>query len=124
MEEQAEKILYISTHGPENPERASVPFVLANAALAMDIQATVILQGDAVWVAKKGIADDMPPGGGFPPIKKLIDTFLELGGNMWVCVPCVESRQIDEADLIDGVVTTAGGKVNLEAIAANAVFTY
>ncbi|WP_419655255.1 DsrE family protein [Desulfosarcina variabilis str. Montpellier] len=124
MEETAEKILYISTHGKENPERASVPFVLANAALAMDIQATVVLQGDAVTVAQKGVADDMPAGGGFPPIKKLIQDFLELGGEMWVCVPCIESRNIDEADLIEGAVTTAGGKVNLAAIAANAVFTY
>ena len=124
MEENAEKILYISTHGKENPERASVPFVLANAALAMDIQATVVLQGDAVYVAQKGVADDMPPGGGFPPIKKLIQDFVDLGGKIWACVPCIHSRNIDESDLIEGAEITAGGKVNLAAIEADAVFTY
>ena len=124
MEEKTEKILYISTHADEDPERAAMPFVLANAALAMDIQATVVLQGNAVFVAKKGYAEKMPPGGGFPPIKKLIQDFVELGGKMWVCVPCIEKRNIAETDLIEGAITTAGGKVNLEAIASDAVFTY
>ncbi len=124
MEEKAEKILYISTHGKEDLERAAMPFVLGNAALAMDVQATVILQGEAVFVAKKGFVDDMPRGGGFPPIKKLIQDFVELGGKVWVCMPCIESRNIAENDLIEGAEITAGGQVNLAAIAADAVFTY
>ena len=35
MSEQKEKIVYINTCAGENPEKASLPFVLANAALAM-----------------------------------------------------------------------------------------
>jgi uncharacterized protein involved in oxidation of intracellular sulfur len=124
MEEKEEKILYISTHGGEDPEKAAMPFVMGNAALAMDVKATVVLQGNAVYVAQKGYVDHMLPGGGFPPIKKLMDDFMELGGKIWVCVPCIEERHIDEADLIDGAETTAGGQVNIEALESNAVFTY
>jgi predicted peroxiredoxin len=53
-ESKPEKIVVFATHGPEDPERASLPFVCANAALAMDVQATIVLQGAGVLLAKKG----------------------------------------------------------------------
>ena len=124
MSEQQEKILYISTHGGENPEKAAMPFVMANAALAMDIQATVVLQGNAVYLVQKGYAEHMLHGGGFPPITKLIEDFLGQGGKLWVCVPCLKERKLEAADLIEGAETTAAGKVNVEAIEAQAVFVY
>ena len=52
MSDKTEKIVYISTNGGENPEKATLPFVLANAALAMDVEAVVALQGPAVTLAK------------------------------------------------------------------------
>jgi len=39
MTEKEEKILYITTYGGEDPEKAAMPFVMAGAALAMDIKA-------------------------------------------------------------------------------------
>lgn len=124
MTEKEEKTLYIGTSAGEDPERASMPFVMAGAALAMDIKATVVLQGNGVYLAQKGYVDTVLPGGGFPPIKKLVDDFLELGGQLKVCVPCIKARNIPESDLIEGAETTAAGAVNVEAIEADAVFTY
>ena len=72
MAEKEEKIFYIGTHAGDNPEKAAMPFVMACAALAMDIKATVCLQGDAVYLEKKGYVDNMLPSGGFPHIKELI----------------------------------------------------
>ena len=66
----------------------------------------------------------MLPGGGFPPIKKLVTEFMELGGKMLVCVPCIKERNIEEADLIDGAETTAAGAINIEAMESDAVFVY
>ena len=43
MAEKEEKILYIATHGGEDPEKASIPYVMGCAALAMDIKASVVL---------------------------------------------------------------------------------
>ena len=43
----------------EEPERATFPFVMANAAQAMDVEAAVILQGNGVYLAKKGYVDDI-----------------------------------------------------------------
>jgi len=124
MTEKQEKILYMCTCGEDRPEMAHIPFVLATAALAMDIEATIVLQGDGVRIATPGYADTMPPGGGFPPLKELLATFLELGGTMWVCGPCIKDRNIEETDLIDGAEVTAAGSVNLEALASDAVFVF
>jgi uncharacterized protein involved in oxidation of intracellular sulfur len=123
-QKREEKILYISTCGGDDPEKASMPFVLAGAALAMDIKATICLQGNAVYLAQKGFADHVLPGGGFPPMKKLIQDFIELGGKMLVCVPCIKKRNIAETELIDGAETTAAGAVNIEAMTSNAVLVY
>jgi uncharacterized protein involved in oxidation of intracellular sulfur len=119
-----EKILYIATCAGEDPEKAAMPLVMANAALAMDLKATVVLQGNGVYLAQKGYSDTMLPAGGFPPVKELLNSFLELGGELKVCVPCIKERHIDESDLVEGSQTTAAGAVNIEAIEANAVMVY
>ena len=124
METKTEKILYITTIGPENPDKAAFPFVLANAALAMDIEATIVLQSNSVHFGKVGVAETVPAAGGLPPIKKLLDDFLELGGKMWICGPCIKSRGIEESDLVSGIEVTAAGQVNIAALAADALFVY
>ena len=83
-EANVEKIVIIATHGGEDPERACLPFVLANASLAMDTQAVVILQGTAVTLAKKGCYEHVFAAG-LPPLKELVDSFMELGGTLLVC---------------------------------------
>ena len=124
MPEKQEKIMYICTHAADNAEKAHLPFVMGNAALAMDIQATVVLQGDGVYLAQKGYIDHMVSGGGFPPIKELLKSFLEQGGRLLVCVPCIQSRHIEESDLIEGSQTTAAGNLNILATESDAVFVY
>ena len=123
--EPVEKILYFCTKAGDDPEKAAMPFVMANAALAMDIGATVCLQGNGGYLAQKGYTETMLPPGGFPPLKKLIGEFIELGGNLLVCVPCIKERSIDEKqDLIEGSKTRAAGALNVEAVESNAVFVY
>ena len=123
-ENQAEKILYIATCAGDNPEKAAMPFVMANAALAMDIKAVVVLQGNGVYLAQKGYVDKMLPAGGFPPLKDLLTSFMELGGELKVCVPCIKSRNIEESELVAGAQTTAAGALNVEALESNAVMIY
>lgn len=124
MEEKQEKVIYLSTNGPESPEKAAVPFVLANAALAMDIEVTIALQGPAVYLAKKGFAKHVIRGGGFDPIEKLITDFLALGGKLLICVPCIKERNIEVDDLIEGAETTAAGKLTVQAIEADVALAF
>ena len=123
-ENNEEKVLYIATCAGDNPEKAAMPFVMANAAMAMDIKATVVLQGNGVYLGQKGYVDTMLPAGGFPPVKELLTQFLELGGELKVCVPCIKSRNIQESELVAGAQTTAAGALNIAAIEANAVMVY
>jgi uncharacterized protein len=125
MPEKEEKILYFCTHAGDDPEKSAMPFVMAVAALAMDVKATLVLQGNGVYLARKGYVDNMLPPGGFPPLKKLVKDFIELGGKLLVCVPCIKERNIsEETDLIDGAQPTAAGALNIEAIESDAVMVY
>jgi len=125
MTEKEEKILYFCTHAGDDAEKAAMPFVMAVAALAMDVKATIVLQGNGVYLAKKGYVDNMLPPGGFPPLKKLVQDFIELGGKLLVCVPCIKERNIsDTTDLIEGAAPTAAGALNVEAMESDAVMVY
>lgn len=122
-EEKQEKIVYINTCAGESPEKASLPFVLANAALTMEVEAVVVLQGTGVYLAKKGYADNVFAAG-LPPLKELMKNFLEAGGRILVCVPCIRERKIDESDLVEGAEPTAAAKLTLELLSANATLVY
>ena len=45
MSETAEKIIYVTTNGPESPEKATLPFKLANVGLVLDLDVVMALQG-------------------------------------------------------------------------------
>jgi uncharacterized protein involved in oxidation of intracellular sulfur len=124
MIEKEDKIVLMCTHAADNIEKATFPFVMANAAMAMDTKAVVVLQGAGVYLAKKGYTDHLLQQPGFEPIQKLMETFFELGGEMHVCVPCIKSRNIAESELLDGARPTAGGAVIAECLSAASVFTY
>jgi predicted peroxiredoxin len=98
----AEKLVIMVTHGPDDPERATIPFVLATAAQASDVEAVLGFQADGVFLVKKGVAEGIQAPE-FPPLKTLMDAFVEAGGKMLACGPCVKSRKINpETDFIDG----------------------
>ena len=59
MAEEKEKMVLVATHAGEDPERAIFPLMLANAAQSMDVEAVVVLQGNGVYLAKKGYAETL-----------------------------------------------------------------
>ncbi len=121
--EEKEGVVIIATHAGDDPERGTIPFVMGNAALAMDEKAIVVLQGYGVFLAKKGYAESVHAGG-FDPLKKLIDSFLELGGRILVCAPCIKDRHIDPSELIDKSEVIAGATIVNECCNAKAVVSY
>lgn len=121
--EQKEGVVIIATHAGEDPDRATFPFVMGNAALAMDEKAIVVLQGCGVYLAKNGYAESVHAGG-LDPLKKLMDSFLELGGRILVCSPCIKERNIDPSELIDKSEVIAGATIIDECCNAKAVLSY
>ena len=122
-EAKKEKIVYIATYAGENPEKASLPFVLANGALAMEVEAVVVLQSTAVFLAKKGYLDNVFAAG-LPALKDLVKSFLDQGGQLLVCVPCIRERKIEEADLISGARPVSAAALTQEILEANATLVY
>jgi len=97
----AEKLVIMCTHGPEDPERATIPFVMATAAQAADVEVIIGLQVDGVRLAAKGGADGVAAPS-FPALKDLFKAYFEAGGKLLVCGPCVQSRKIDpKKDFVD-----------------------
>lgn len=119
-----EKIVLMATHGPEDAERATIPFVMGCAALASEVQAVIGFQGNAVNLVRKGEAEHVfAPG--FPPLKELLTTFVELGGKLLVCSPCLKSRQISgDSDLVDGAEVVAAARFVAEITSATNALVY
>lgn len=122
-ETKREKIVYVVSHGADEPERAIWPFVHANAALAMEVDAVVVLLGPAVMLARKGCMNHVFAGG-MPPLKKLVDQFLAQGGRLLLCTPCIQFRQIDQSELIEEAKPIAAAVFTQEILSANAVLNY
>ena len=121
--EKIDKIVVIATQGPKDPERACLPFVMANAALAMDTQAVVILQDAAVTLAKKGCYEHVfAPG--LPSLKELVDSFIELGGSLLVCLSCINERKITKEMLVENAHTIKAAKAYTEILEASATLNY
>jgi hypothetical protein len=64
------------TCGKENPERATLPFIVGNVAASADQPAIVLLTIEGVWLATKGYADGIQQEG-FQPLKEIIDSFVQ-----------------------------------------------
>jgi predicted peroxiredoxin len=102
------KILVHATHGQADPERATLPFIVANVAANADQEAVVLLTIEGVWLATKGYADTIEKAG-FPPLRDVIQAFVANGGQIWACGTCAKPRGIGAGDLIAGatIVTAA-----------------
>lgn len=118
-----DKLVIMTTHGPEAPELATIPFVLACAALASDVAVVMGFQADAVTLVRRGGADGIQAPE-FAPLAKLVADFLELGGRALACGPCTKSRGITPDLLIPGVEIVAAGRFVAEITSATSCLTY
>jgi predicted peroxiredoxin len=98
------------THAKNDTDKATVAFVVANAAVASDKDTVVFLSIEAVRLSQKGFADGIHEEG-FAPLAELMANFVKAGGNIYVCSPCFKKRKLDETNLIPGAVVVGGAKL-------------
>ncbi|HEY9759745.1 MAG TPA: DsrE family protein [Oculatellaceae cyanobacterium] len=98
------------TCAQENTDKATVAFVVANAAAASDKETLVFLSTEGVRLAVNGTADKIHEAG-FAPLADLIKSFVEAGGKIYVCSPCFKKRELDESNLIAGATIVGGAKL-------------
>jgi predicted peroxiredoxin len=118
-----EKLVFMVLHGPDAPELATIPFVMAGAALASDVEVVMGFQADGVEIVRAGVAESVQAPE-FQPLKKLLDDVRELGGKLLVCGPCVKSRGITASDLVEGAEIVAAGRFVAEITSATNSLVY
>jgi predicted peroxiredoxin len=86
MKESKKKqmLLYVQTSGPDTPERLYSPFILAQTAVSMGIDAIVYFLGKGVLVVKKGEAEKVKVGS-FPTLRQVMDDAVKAGVKLMIC---------------------------------------
>jgi predicted peroxiredoxin len=77
------KILSVATHATDDPTKSTAAFVTAIGAIGAGKEATIVLIGEAVYLAKEEIAKSVH-GVGFPPLPELIEQVVEGGVPVYV----------------------------------------
>ncbi len=118
-----EKLVIMVTHGPDEPELATIPFVMAGAALASDVDVVMGFQGEGCLLMKQGVAEaiEVPE---FTPVRELLKTIREFGGKLLVCSPCLKNRGLTQADLVEGAEIVAAGRFVAEVTSATNSLVY
>jgi predicted peroxiredoxin len=98
------------TNAKNDADKATVAFVVANAARGSDQETIVFLSTEGVRLAERGYADDIREEG-FAPLKELMENFVKAGGTIYVCSPCFKKRGLDESKLVDGAKIVGGAKL-------------
>jgi uncharacterized protein len=98
------------THSKDNTDKATVGFVVANAAVASGKETMVFLSVEGVRLAQKGGAEGIHEEG-FAPLRELMDNFAKAGGTIYVCSPCYKKRKLDEHNLVAGASIVGGAKL-------------
>lgn len=98
------------TCGKDNTDKATVAFVVANAAAASDKETLVFLSIEGVRLSQAGYADDVHEEG-FAALKELMTNFVNAGGKIFVCSPCFNKRKLDPNNLVPGAAVVGGAKL-------------
>lgn len=70
------RIQIVSTHGSDDPTRATLPWLFAKGAIEAGHQPQILLAGDAAILAHRTIAEGVQ-GVGIPALKELLGFALE-----------------------------------------------
>jgi predicted peroxiredoxin len=102
----AGKVLVNLATGLEDPERVTVAFLVATAALEQGKSVVVWTTKDAVRLGLPGEARGEACDG-CPPLERLFQQFADGGGQLWLCPICLNARGLNDAEKVANA-TVAG----------------
>jgi predicted peroxiredoxin len=126
MEDET-RIVYVQTHGIDEPGRSATPFFLSAAAAAMDAEVGIYFTMYGPTLLQKGIPEELvvpKAGGGGKELRYFIDQALDLGVKLYVCQPSLDLVGLTMDDMIDGVNMIGGAAFNDMAATADAVISF
>ncbi|MCE8424053.1 MAG: DsrE/DsrF/DrsH-like family protein [Candidatus Methanoperedens sp.] len=104
-------ILYVQTSGIDSPERLYSPFILAQTAKAMGIDATIYFLGMGITVVKKGNAEKIKIGK-FPTLKEVMDQSIKAGVKIMVCEQSTQLIDLARGDFISSAQIVGAATLN------------
>jgi predicted peroxiredoxin len=117
MTQEQRELVVLMTRGADH-ELSSVGFTIACGGITSGLKVCAFLTSSAVDLVRRR-AIDMTQVAPLDPLKTLIDDFINRGGTVVACPPCVKARGYTQEDFIDGV-TIAGASVIHEKFKAGA----
>lgn len=116
-----DRMLFCCSHGEDDPERATIPFIAASVAAVSGQHAVVVCTIDAVWLGTPGVADRVESQGQ-PALGDLVRTLVDAGGELWLCSACTTPRGITAGDTIEGATIVGAARI-VEALASGRAIT-
>jgi predicted peroxiredoxin len=119
------KILYVQTHGTNDPARCATPFFLAASAAAMEAEVGIYFTMYGATLLQKDVVDKIgPKGDQGQKLSYFIKQATDLGVRLYVCQPSLDLNDLTLDQLIDGVEMIGGAAFNDLAINADAVISF
>jgi hypothetical protein len=114
-------ILYVQTS--DAPERQYSPLVLAQTAIAMELNAKVYYLGMGLKILLPGAAEAIHMGS-FPTLKEVMDKAMKMGVEFYACEASKQMLGWDKVTLIPGVKIVGAGTINDLALDAGATMWF
>ena len=121
MTNSKHKLVIMVTHGSDDPEMATIPFVMATTALAQNVEVIVGLQGNGVSLGIRARVANVAAAG-FPPLMDLLKTYAEAGGKIYVGGP--SAGWIPQQELVEGATIVGPETFVMECVDATNVLVY
>jgi uncharacterized protein involved in oxidation of intracellular sulfur len=106
----SERVLIVLSCGTDDPNRATRALFFAMVAKKKGKQVVIFLLDEAVYLAKRGVAEHLRAATGDSADDHL-NYLQEYEVPLLVCTPCAVTRQIGEADLIKGARMAKGDEM-------------
>ncbi len=106
-------ILYVQTSGINTPQRLYSPFILAQTAVAMDIEPTIYFLGEGITVVTKGNPEKIQMGN-FPSLIEVINKTLEMEIPILICQQSMQvfGQNLAPSDFIEGTKVVGAATLN------------
>ena len=123
--ESETKVLYVQTHGVDDPGRSATPFFLAASAAAMEFEVMIYFTMYGPTLLRRDVVDKIgPKGDQGQPLSYFIEQATALGVRLLVCQASLDLNDLAMDDLIDGVEMIGGAAFNDLAVSADAVISF
>lgn len=117
----ADKVIVSLTNGEDDPERVTLGYLTAGAALGQGSEVVMWLSVDAVRLAVAGGVDGLEAPGP-TPVRDLHAQYVDGGGRFYVCPICFNARGLDSSALVQGA--ELKGATPLMEFAAGGALTF